>query len=285
MYIENKEEYREIPISVLNLSTRSFNCLMRANISTLYLLIENVEKLKEIASTPAELASIISEKDKAKFILAFRDLSKEVLIMQTFSEFTWEDVAEFMPQQMYEDYKSWYLTFYDEVQKRSEAEKTSILDDIDFTIELIQIDKINVAYIINLMKNIDLSNKKQQEDDIKNIHKELNRATDPELRRKIELIKAFLADVIPEINPDTDVVEAYSDYENEERNKEINEFIENNSLDSGAFKEAISEYEFSEKFADDKIKNSLPTGLKFMERKSLTAKIKDFIKDNCEKYR
>ncbi len=246
---------------------------------------ELVEKLKEISSTPAELASIISEKDKAKFILAFRDLSKEVLIMQTFSEFTWEDVAEFMPQQMYEDYKSWYLTFYDEVQKRSEAEKTSILDDIDFTIELIQIDKINVAYIINLMKNIDLSNKKQQEDDIKNIHKELNRATDPELRRKIELIKAFLADVIPEINPETDVVEAYSDYENEERNKEINEFIENNSLNSDAFKEAISEYEFSEKFADDKIKNSLPTGLKFMERKSLTAKIKDFIKDNCEKYR
>ncbi|MCI8550152.1 MAG: hypothetical protein HFI68_06125 [Lachnospiraceae bacterium] len=54
MYIENKEEYREIPISVLNLSTRSFNCLMRANISTLYLLIENVEKLKEILNMGSE---------------------------------------------------------------------------------------------------------------------------------------------------------------------------------------------------------------------------------------
>ncbi len=48
MSIENKEEYCEIPISALNLSNRSFNCLMRANISTLYLLIENIENLKEI---------------------------------------------------------------------------------------------------------------------------------------------------------------------------------------------------------------------------------------------
>ena len=48
MYIKNREEHCKIPISVLNFSTRTFNCLMCANISTLYLLIENIENLEEI---------------------------------------------------------------------------------------------------------------------------------------------------------------------------------------------------------------------------------------------
>ena len=114
---------------------------------------------------------------------------------------------------------------------------------------------------------------------------ELGRATDPELRKKIDLIKAFLDDIVPTITPDEDVVEAYSDYENEERNKEIDEFIDSNGLSKESFREAIAEYEFSEKFVEDKIKASLPAGLKFMERKKLMNSIKDFIRDNCEKYR
>ena len=205
--------------------------------------------------------------------------------MQTFTEFSWDDLDMYITQQDYEDYKSWYLTFYDEVQKRTDAEKVSILADIDFTIELIQVDKINVAYIINLMKNIDLSDGKQKKKDVENIHKELGRATDPELRKKIDLIKAFLDDIVPTITPDEDVVEAYSDYENEERNKEIDKFIDSNGLSKESFREAIAEYEFSEKFVEDKIKASLPAGLKFMERKKLMNSIKDFIRDNCEKYR
>lgn len=58
------------------------------------------------------------------------------------------------------------------------------------------------------MKNIDLSDGKQKKKDVENIHKELGRATDPELRKKIDLIKAFLDDIVPTITPDEDVVEA-----------------------------------------------------------------------------
>ena len=46
--VQNKEEYQGIPISRLGLSTRTFNCLMRAQFNTLYLLIENIEVLPEI---------------------------------------------------------------------------------------------------------------------------------------------------------------------------------------------------------------------------------------------
>ncbi|WP_296649404.1 type I restriction endonuclease subunit R, EcoR124 family, partial [Romboutsia sp. 13368] len=40
------------------------------------------------------------------------------------------------------------LLIYDDV-KRKEDEKTSILADIDFGIELMHTDKINVGYIMN----------------------------------------------------------------------------------------------------------------------------------------
>jgi DNA-directed RNA polymerase alpha subunit len=53
MYIKNREEYCKIPISALNFSTRTFKCLKRANISTLYLLIENIENPEEILRRPA----------------------------------------------------------------------------------------------------------------------------------------------------------------------------------------------------------------------------------------
>ena len=130
-----------------------------------------------------------------------------------------------------------------------------------------------------------MTDKKQKKKDVDNIHKELGRATDPELRKKIDLIKAFLDEVVPSIKPDEDVVEAYSDYENVERNKEIDAFIAENNLAKETFREAIAEYEFSEKFVEEKLKASLPAGLKFMERKKLMNRIKDFIRDNCEKYR
>lgn len=54
MYVKNREEYREIQISELKFSTRTFNWLKRANVSTLYLLIENIENLEKIRNLGAK---------------------------------------------------------------------------------------------------------------------------------------------------------------------------------------------------------------------------------------
>ncbi len=66
MQVENREDYKNVPISLLNFSNRTFNALMRAKIDTLYLLIENLDKLsgiqnlgnKSISEIEAVLASI-----------------------------------------------------------------------------------------------------------------------------------------------------------------------------------------------------------------------------------
>lgn len=241
-------------------------------------------KLHEIASEPSVLSSIIDENIKAKFILTFKELSKKILTMQTFSEFDWDDLDKYITRQDYENYKSWYLTFHDEVKNRNESEKTSILDNIDFSIELMQVDKINVSYIMNLIKNIDLNNKDNQRKDISNINKELGRATDNTLRKKIELIKQFLDNVLPKILPDDDIIEAYSNFEEKERNIEINSFISEKNLKKDEFMLVLMEYEFSKKFDDKLIRMSLPEGLTFLTRNKIIRDIQIFIKNNCEKY-
>ena len=74
MQIENKEKYKEVSISALNFSTRTFNALMRANISSLYLLIENIGEVGKIRNMGEK--SILEILDTLKMIKT-NDLSKE----------------------------------------------------------------------------------------------------------------------------------------------------------------------------------------------------------------
>ena len=61
MQIINRDEYKEVAISTLGLSTRTFNCLMRAGYSTLYLLIENYNNLSHIRNMGAKSLSEIDD--------------------------------------------------------------------------------------------------------------------------------------------------------------------------------------------------------------------------------
>ena len=59
-----------------------------------------------------------------------------------------------MDEQQFEDFKSKYLDIYDKYKHGTGIEKVSILDDVDFELELIHRDEINVAYILNLLRNL-----------------------------------------------------------------------------------------------------------------------------------
>ena len=242
------------------------------------------EKLHELIYTAADIDNLESEDDQLKFVIAFRELSKTLLTLQTFTDFTWDDIEEDIDQQTYEDIKGRYTLIHDDIMKRKDAEKTSILADVDFNIEIIETDRINVAYILNLLKNIDLSDKEQKEKDIAHIFDELGRSDSPELKKKIDLIKAFLGDVIPELKEGDSVDEAYSDFEEKERAKEIEGFAKENELDVEHLNNIISEYEFSGNTDDQQIDEELCTGLGFRAKRAMRKLIKQFIMDNCEKY-
>ena len=225
-----------------------------------------------------------SEDDQARFIIAFRELSKVLLTLQTFMEFDWADIEDLITQQSYEEIKSRYLTIYDNLKTVRESEKVSILDDIDFSIELVETDRINVAYIMNLLRNIDFSDDMQKEKDIAHIYDELERSDSPELKKKIDLIKLFLGDVVPYMQSGDSMDDAYGEFEEQQRNAEIKEYADEHNLDESILKDFIAEYEFSGIVSEADVEKSLVAGLSFRERRRMRKEISAYIVENCNKY-
>ena len=237
--------------------------------------------LQAICPTAADVDNLMNENEQLNFVVAFRELSKTLLTLQTFIDFDWSEI-KCMTQQEYEDFKSKYQTIYDQIKNQRQAKKTSILLDIDFEIEIIQTDRINVAYIMNLLRNVDLKNPTQKQKDIEHIKKELQRSDSPELKKKIDLIQAFLNEVVMGMGSDADMDESWAEYEQRKRNEEIEAFAAENEIDSGYLKEVISEYEFSGNMDRDGIRAQIQKPL--LVARKLIEKITTFIVDNCNKY-
>ncbi len=244
-----------------------------------------LKKLYDLTPTPRDVDDLQSEEDKKKFILAFRDLTKVLTKLNTFTEFEFAEDTLGMSEQSYQDFKSKYFTIY-EMTKRTEDEKTSILADIDFGIELMQSDKINVNYIMNLIRDIDLSDKEKQARDIKNVITELDRADNEELRLKVDLLKEFLNKVVPELGTDADIDTAYEEFEEVKREEDVDEFSKEIGLNRYKIKDYISEYEYSGIINRQEISEEIKVELKpkFTLRRKLVDQVKNFIYDHVRKY-
>ena len=76
----------------------------------------HLKKLYALTENPEDVDSLESEEDKKKFILAFRDLTKVLTKLNTFTEFEFNKDTLGMSEQSYQDFKSKYLLIYDTVK-------------------------------------------------------------------------------------------------------------------------------------------------------------------------
>ena len=162
-----------------------------------------------------------------------------------------------------------------------DVEKVSVLDDVDFCIELMESDRINVAYIMNLIRNVsDDPNKRKK--DIEHIRDELKRADNQQLHRKIDLIQAFLDKLENGIEGDIDI--AYEEFENAEKKKDIQEFAKKENIDEKVLTEEVSEYEFSGILNEGDIRDNIQAPMSLLKKRSLVRRIVDFIVSHVAKY-
>ena len=243
---------------------------------------EMAMKLKKIALSPEAVDTMQSEEEQKLFVVTFRELTKYLQSLQTFVEFGLEKDALIMSEQEYQDYKSKYLMLYS--RQRNDREVVSVLDDVDFCIELMESDRINVAYIMNLIRNIHFEDAKQKDYDIRHIKEELGRTDNPQLLRKVEILQAFLDQVVIGLGSSDEIDAAYNDFENLEKQKEIAAFAEKEELDAKMLTEVISEYEFSGTMDAGNIRDRIEKPMPFLKKRSLVNRIVDFIKKHCEKY-
>lgn len=243
---------------------------------------EFVVKLRELAPTPASIDTMQSEDDQKKFVELFKAIAKIKTSLQTFVEYGYEKDKLDLTDQEYEDYKSKYYNLYHRIQ--NEKEKVSILDDVDFCIELIESDHINVAYIMNLIRSIDMANVNKRKKQIEYIRELLEKSSNNELYKKVDLIQAFLDYLQNGLQGHQDVDEAYEDFENKQRQKDIDAFLEKTDVERETLTEYISEYEFSHIIDEGQIRDDIKKPMGLLKKKSLVRKIVDFIRAFVEKY-
>lgn len=250
----------------------------------LNLLNKLIDELLIIVPTVKSVDDLQGD-ERLNFVKAYREILRTLNIIETFTEFTYEDLK--IDEQTIEDYKSKYLDIYEELRKRpADDQNVSILDEISFEIELIRRDHINVQYIIELLKNLDV-NSEDFESDRDYIYKLID--TNENLRNKKDLIRKFIeenfieANII-ESNYTYNVEEKLHEFFDMEKKREIEEFSKSEGLSSEKLAEVISFYEFTNRVDRHKLKEASNNKLNLLERKEKIPVWQTFVAETSVKY-
>jgi type I restriction enzyme R subunit len=199
--------------------------------------------LLQIAPTVDSVNSLKDEEKELAFAKAFRELMRIKNILTTFTEFTFSDLS--IDEQTFEDYKSKYLDLYDKVKSHDAKEKVSILQDIDFELELIHRDEINVAYILKLLAKLKDAPPEDKEKQEKIIYDLI--AGETQLRSKRELIERFINQHLPHTEDPGDIPDEFANFIGKEKLIAIKELSEQEDLNPDKLEKVIGNYLFTEK--------------------------------------
>jgi len=232
-----------------------------------------LEKLIQIAPSIESVDWLISEEDQFEFVKAFRDLLRLKNILETFVDFSFDKLE--IEEQTFEDYKSKYLDIYRKVKIDNEKQKVSILDDVDFELELLTTDIINVDYILKLLWNIiDSSDEnyklKLKEQILRTI------AWDPKLMSKRELIERFISENLWNIKDASQIENEYNNFFTKEKVLAFANFCKEENIDNSKFEKLLSNYLYTEKMPlKEEIAETLNYKPELLKRKTVIDRIKN----------
>jgi type I restriction enzyme R subunit len=194
-----------------------------------------VEKLRELVPEVESVDLLKSEEEKALFVKIFRELLRHKASLETFAEFSFDDLRIFV--QEFENYKGKYYEIYETNKKNIEKEKESVLGEIDFELELVVSDEINYDYIIGLLQKVKDGGQKEVERALRQIQNNLR------LKSKRELIEKFIKEQLPKLPNGANVKVAFEEFWEDEKEKYLeNVAKENPYLGKDGLQGILSEY-------------------------------------------
>lgn len=271
---------------------------LKSNVDTAIKLFSNSNNLEDIIRPPYEevkkeyrqLASdflkkypnpscidiLQSEKDKKDFVLAFRDIIRKHAEIQIYEDYN-EDAEDLgMTEQQFNDYKSKYLDitvgFIDTPANPSVVAEEPVpygnnqgLEDVDFCLELLHSDVINVAYILELIAELDpysadYADRRQHIID--------TMIKDAEMRSKAKLIDGFIQKNVDEDKENfmvqrkkadgtSDLEERLNQYITTEREKAVRSLSEDEGIPSDVLTHYLKEYDYLQKEQPEIIQKAL----------------------------
>ena len=169
---------------------------------------EAVASLYGQTPTHESVDTLIGEEAELQFVKNFREILRLKNILVSFADFGFTDTQ--LPEQTFDDFKSKYLDIYDKVRNETEKEKVSILEDVDFELDLIRRDEINVDYIIRLLAQLVGADDAHREKILRSVMDTM--AADTALRSKRELIEKFINSTLPKLTDAEEVEGAFDSF-------------------------------------------------------------------------
>ena len=247
---------------------------------------------------PQYIDTLQSEFDKRDFVLAFREIIKKHTEIQIYEDFDPEDPSLFMTEQEFVDFKSKYLDITVGLINPSSKPPTAnedaapygndqTLDDIDFCLELLHSDVINVAYILELIADLNPDETDYQQ---KRQHILDTMIKDAVMRNKSKLIDDFIRENVDEdkdgfkkakADGSIDLETRLNNYITTARNNAIHELAMDEGIDEEALTKFIAEHDFLQREKPEIIMKAIRAkkGLKLMERTTLLRRILDRLRD------
>ena len=268
---------------------------------------ENVKKeLNELAIKFKEkypnvqiIDTLQSEYEKRDFVLAFREIIKKHAEIQIYEDFEPSDSDFILTEQEFADFKSKYLDITVGVINPPVSTNTiagepqlpygneSMLEDIDFCLELLHSDVINVAYILELIAelNPDEDNYQQKRQAILD-----TMIKDAVMRSKSKLIDDFIRENVDndkdgfqqaKADGSMDLESRLTNYISMARSRAIHDLATIEGIDEEALTKYISEYDFLQREKPEIIKNAIKAkkGLKLMERTTMLKRVVSQLRD------
>ena len=177
---------------------------------------EKILELLKLVPTPQSVDKLLDDEDQSAFIRCFRQLMRTMNTLRGFFDFKWADLT--LAEQTYEDFKGKYLDLYEEIKSHNDQGKqVSILQEIDFEIDVIWRDIVSVHYIFELLAKI--LNEEDAPDKREKAKKGILSMLENEvqLRSKRELIDKFIKEYWDELETSSDLKAAFERFWQKER--------------------------------------------------------------------
>ncbi len=248
-------------------------------------MISFLEKYPDVSYVDA----LKSETEKRGFVLAFREIIRGKIEAQIYEDYEADDPYFIMSEQEYMDFRSKYLDIaigHTGNEKKGAAEAQEEvpehdgIDDVDFCLELLHSDVINVAYILALIADLnpdseDYQQKRQQIID--------TMIRDASMRNKAKLIDGFIQQHVDDdragfsrakADGSIDLETRLTNYVSAARERAVEDLAKEEALNCEALKEYLAQYDYLQREKPEIIQNAIKekkVGLK--ERRNILKRV------------
>ena len=277
----NLSEAMDKAITLFSSNDPSQDVLLKPHLDYVESFNKAAKALLKLAPNFTSVDRLQDENGQLAFVHAFRNLIRVLNVLQSFAEFSYTDLI--MSEQQINDYKSKYFDLYEQTRAAPSENRVSIINDVDFELELMRRDEVNVAYILGLL--MDMKNKPpwQSRQIRKTIGDLLN--NEAQLRSKRQLIGKFIEENMTKVNSADKVKTVFDKYWQREQNKALRALSKEEKLNQELLDKLISRYKFTSMLPmGEAIVEALEEPPRILERRNVVTRIQSRIEHFVQQF-